>query len=227
MGFENNMTVVSVSPWLCQRSKQSCILGNMHNITILNGVNTEIFRFYGYNEKKNRKTVLHVTAKFSDAADYAKGGAYVIELARRMCDVDFVVADKEVSLTKNILSNNLMIKTNISSKQLATLYNEADITLITSKRETFSMPVAESLCCGTPVVGFRAGGPESIAIKEYAEFAEYGNVNALEKAVEEMLRRSSEYTGKCIADDASAVYSEKRMTDEYLAAYKELLAQNP
>lgn len=37
MGFEDNMTVVSVSPWLCQRSKQSCILGNMHNIAILNG----------------------------------------------------------------------------------------------------------------------------------------------------------------------------------------------
>lgn len=144
-----------------------------------------------------------------------------------MCDTDFVVAAKEVALTKNLLPNNLIIKTNVSSKQLATLYSEADITLISSKRETFSMPVAESLCCGTPVVGFRAGGPESIAIKEYTEFVEYGNIDALEKAVEEMLKRGSEYNRKRIADVASAVYSEKRMTDEYLAAYKELLTRNP
>lgn len=227
MGFENNMTVVSVSPWLCQRSKQSCILGDMHNITILNGVNTEVFRFCDYNENKKRRTVLHVTAKFSDAADYAKGGAYVIELASRMRDTDFIVAAKEVALTNNILPNNITIKTDVSSKQLATLYGEADITLISSKRETFSMPVAESLCCGTPVVGFRAGGPESIAVKEYTEFVEYGDVDALEKAVEEMLGRSSEYNRKHIADVASAVYSEKTMTDGYLAAYKELLARNP
>lgn len=227
MGFEDSMTVVSVSPWLCQRSKQSCILGNMRNITILNGVNTEIFRFYDHSEKKKRKTVLHVTAKFSDAANHAKGGAYVIELAKRMCDTDFVVAAKEVALTNNILPNNIMIKTNVSSKQLATLYGDADVTLISSKRETFSMPVAESLCCGTPVVGFRAGGPESIAIKEYTEFVEYGDVNALENAVAKMLRRSSEYNRKCIADVAFAAYSEKKMTDGYLAAYKELLARNP
>ena len=38
------------------------------------------------------------------------------------------------------------------------LYSAVDLTLITSQRETFSMPVAESLCCGTPVVGFDTGG---------------------------------------------------------------------
>lgn len=226
LGFEDNMTVVSVSPWLCQRSKQSYILGNMRNITILNGVNTEIFRFYDNIEKKKRRTVLHVTAKFSDAADHAKGGAYVIELARRMRDTNFVVVAKDVALTKNILPNNIMVKTDMSSKQLATLYGEADVTLISGKKETFSMPVAESLCCGTPVVGFRAGGPESIAIKEYTEFVEYGNIDALKNAVKKMLKQSSKYNRKRIAEVASAIYSEKAMTTGYLAAYKELLARN-
>jgi glycosyltransferase involved in cell wall biosynthesis len=35
------------------------------------------------------------------------------------------------------------------------------------------MIVAESLCCGTPVVGFKAGGPESIAIDDYCVFVQF------------------------------------------------------
>ncbi len=34
------------------------------------------------------------------------------------------------------------------------------------------MVTAESLCCGTPVVGFTAGGPESIAIDAFSNFVE-------------------------------------------------------
>lgn len=41
------------------------------------------------------------------------------------------------------------------------------------------MVTAESLCCGTPVVGFKAGAPEQIAIKEFSEFVEYGDLNSL------------------------------------------------
>lgn len=62
---------------------------------------------------------------------------------------------------------------------LAKYYSMADVTLLTSKKETFSMVTAESLCCGTPVVGFKAGAPEQIAIKEFSEFVEYGDLNSL------------------------------------------------
>lgn len=61
--------------------------------------------------------------------------------------------------------------------------------LLTSERETFSMVTAESLCCGTPVVGFKAGAPEQIALKEYSEFVDYGNLDKLEKAVRRWLQK--------------------------------------
>ncbi len=225
-GFEENLTVASVSPWLCERSRQSCILGNMHNITILNGVNTEIFHTCDCNVEKQRRMVLHVSAKFSDIEGHAKGGAYVIELARRMPNTDFVVAAKETVLTRNDLPNNIRLVTDVSQKQLARAYGEADVTIITGKRETFSMPLAESLCCGTPVVGFTAGGPESVAIKEYTEFVEYGNTDALEQALKNMLDRNSEFNREQIAENASALYSKKNMTEGYLNAYKELLMRS-
>ena len=42
--------------------------------------------------------------------------------------------------------------------RLAEYYSLVDVTVITSFHETFSMVVAESLSCGTPIVGFKAGG---------------------------------------------------------------------
>lgn len=66
---------------------------------------------------------------------------------------------------------------------LAAWYSAADAALLTSHRETFSLVTAESLCCGTPVVGFRAGGPESIAPPSCCKFVEYGDLDALEPAL--------------------------------------------
>jgi glycosyltransferase involved in cell wall biosynthesis len=41
------------------------------------------------------------------------------------------------------------------------------------------MVVAESLINGTPVFGFKAGGPESISIEQYSFFVDYGDINSL------------------------------------------------
>ena len=77
-----------------------------------------------------------------------------------------------------------MLLGNISNQsELATWYKKADLTVLTSKRETFGMAVAESLCCGTPVVGFKCGGSESIAIKDFTEFVEFGDIDALENTI--------------------------------------------
>lgn len=224
-GFGKNLTVASVSPWLCERSKRSYILGGMKNITVLNGINTKIFKPYEHENNKSAKTVLHVTAKFSDAKGYPKGGDYVIALAKKMPDVNFVVVAKVLALANGSLPDNLKVITDISQSELAKLYSESDLSLITSKKETFSMPVAESLCCGTPVVGFEAGGPESIAVKQYSDFVNYGDFDALENAVKKMLKQSSNYDRKQISKIATAIYSEKSMADGYISAYKELLSR--
>lgn len=64
-------------------------------------------------------------------------------------------------------------------EKLTDWYSSAVLTIITSKREAFSMSVAERLCCGTPVIGFAAGEPESIALEEFSEFISCGDENIL------------------------------------------------
>ena len=83
------------------------------------------------------------------------------------------------------------------------------------------MVTAESLCCGTPVVGFKAGGPESIAIKEFSRFVDYGAIDTLLRALEEMLQ--SPYSKENISSKSKKVYSKEAMGAHYLQIYKRLL----
>mgnify|MGYP003308678205 CR=1 FL=1 len=79
------------------------------------------------------------------------------------------------------------------------------------------MVTAESLCCGTPVVGFAAGGPETIALPEWSCFVEWGNVGALETAMEQFLYNPKE--PDVIAEQAHQVYSAETMLNRYFELY--------
>lgn len=179
-GFDN-LTVVGVSEWLTDRAKQSPIFKDCHFTTVHNGVDTTVFKYTESNIRErlgigaDEKVILHVTPDFNHPI---KGGKYVLELINKMSDYRFIIVGKG---TENIEfpSNVITISFTKNKTELAELYSAADVTLLTSSRETFSMVAAESLCCGTKVAGFKAGGPESI-FKENAEFCEHGDISELE-----------------------------------------------
>lgn len=234
--FENieNITVISVSPWVEKRCRMSCIMKSIKQEMILNGVNTNVFTPRETTEvcsklKLNgRKLILHVTASFSKNLGDLKGGYFFLKLAEKYCDNEgilFVVAGHVGNdIEEYELPNNILILGNIADQdQLAKLYSAATMTIVTSKRETFSMPVAESLCCGTPVIGFEAGGPESIALKEFSEFVPYGDENALKNAFEKWISVKSVDIEKQCAALAKDKYDSKIMTCKYEEVYQKML----
>ena len=83
------------------------------------------------------------------------------------------------------------------------------------------MVCAESLCCGTPVVGFCAGAPEQIALPAYSRFVEQGNVPALEEALLRCLEQLPDKED--VQRQAHSTYSQSRMVQEYISLYKELV----
>ena len=166
------------------------------------------------------KIILHVTPNFTTAAGHNKGGYYVLELARRMCNqpVKFVVIGnfERVEAPKNMI----FIGRVNEQKRLAEYYSTADVTLLTSRRETFSMVCAESLSCGTPIIGFMAGGPERIALPDYSTFVEYGDIEQLLKAVEKRLELGK---NRNISSEAIKVYDQEKMVEEYIEIYKTMI----
>lgn len=227
-GFDSNLIIASVSPWLMERASRSPILAGKQHCVVYNGLDTSTFKYYEttcLRQKyhcESKAVVFHATPAFSANPEHLKGGYYVLELARKMPDIFFIVAGETFG-DVNAPENVYFVGKVENKELLAKYYSMADITLLTSKKETFSMVCAESLCCGTPVVGFKAGAPEQIAVTEYSDFVEYGNVYALEQAVREMLRRAADKEE--IAVVAQRVYAKETMVEKYLELYKKVLLQ--
>jgi glycosyltransferase involved in cell wall biosynthesis len=229
---KKNIIITGVSQWVVNQASQSPILNDLNPLVVHNGVDKNVFSPKPYSELSNKYNlkkeivILYVTAYFETEINGHKGGRYIIELAEllKKQNVKIIVAANYGSgtgLPENVFYHG-RTKTQL---ELAQLYSMADVTVITSVRETFSMPVAESLCCGTPVVGFNAGGPESIALKDYSEFVEYGNIDKLYTAITKWMnvkREKPEELSK-MHQKALSQYSNEKMTDNYLEIYNKLV----
>ena len=220
--FES-IVVCPVSTWLEKQAEQSAAMQDKNIVVVLNSLDENIFCFRKdeYEQKhSNRKRVLYVTPDFESKL---KGGEYIQELSKRMIeDVDFYVVGKYNSNNKQLkeLENVIFLGEISEQHELACLYSISDVTILTSKSETFSMVCAESLCCGTPVIGFKAGGPESIALEEYSDFVEYGDVDALEQALKSNFVKQWDKT--IISEMAICRFGKKRMLDSYSNLYRKL-----
>ena len=224
-GFDE-LVVVSVSPWLKERAEQSGILSDKYHLVVLNGLDVNVFHSYGDSDKlkqklgiEGKKVIFHATPLFTDKPGHLKGGRYVLELARKMPEIIFMVAGP-YSISGELPTNVKLLGRVDDQTMLARYYSLADITVLTSERETFSMICAESLSCGTPIVGFRAGAPEMISLPEYSRFVEFGDINALKIAATEMIERGKEAE---IESKAREKYNRNKMVDSYIEIYHSLL----
>lgn len=220
-----NLNIVSVSPFVNKKSLQSPILINHPHRVILNGIDTDIF-CYKRTEvarfDKTRKSVLFVTSEFSSKKSHLKGGWYLLQIAKLSSPyIHFYV----VGSCNEIITwpNNISYLGNISNKSdLSALYSEADLTISLSRSETFGLICAESLCCGTPCVGFKSGGIESIAIDDWTEFVDYGMIDQLIDVIEIWLSKS-DISKIEISNSAGQVYNQNNMTRQYNLLYEEIL----
>lgn len=223
-----NLRVTTVSPWLKTRAVQSPFFRSEIVSVINNGVDTGIF--YPRNAEALRekhhiapgaRVYLHPTPNFLTPL---KGGKYILEFARRLSDID--ASSRVIILgynrTEEHLPENVIALPRTSNQdELAVYYSLADSTLIASERETFSMVTAESLCCGTPVVGFKAGGPESICEYAHAAFSDYGDMDAFTEAALKIQKNEE------ISKKYSPVFSKEQMVENYQKVYREVRKYQP
>jgi len=229
-GFDENLTVVSVSPWLLERAKRAPVFKGKKQCLVQNGVDTSVFcprSAEACRKERSRlgippekKVVFHATPFFSLNPDSLKGGYYIAKLAECMPEVQFVVAGK-CCREENLPGNLTLLGDVQDQNRLGRLYSMADVTVLASRRETFSMVTAESLCCGTPVVGFEAGAPEQIALPQYSEFCMHGRVELLKDAVYRMSGRS--FSKQEMAREARHAYGRDIMVKAYRECYSSLV----
>lgn len=225
-GFDE-LTITCVSPWLAERARMSPFFKGRKIVSVLNGLNDEVFcprnasRLRTLHGLEGKKVLLHVTPNFYSSI---KGGEYVKDIAQRLQKEhpDYVVVICGYRGDGHDLPQNVIaVPFTKDQTELAEYYSLADATLLTSRRETFSMVTAETLCCGTPLIAFKAGGPESIALAEGTVFCEYGDIEELYRQVVDAL--SGKRTFLLNVDETRKVYSKETMKEAYKKVYEDLI----
>lgn len=219
-GFDN-LTIVTPSQWLAGRVKQS-FLSNKHLEVIHNGIDTEnVFypRPFDHLKKKhnltNEKIILAVAPNLMSEA---KGGRYVLEIAKRMKNenMKFILVGVD-DLSEKFDDNVIALGRIEDQHELAEYYSMADVFIMCSKRETFGLTSVEALSCGTLVCGFNAGGNIGIIPDKLGQFAEYGDLDALNKGVISIMNK--EISAEDCANYIKKKYSKKGMYENYMRLY--------
>lgn len=180
-----NFSIVAPSMWLENRVRES-FLKEKRITTIWNGIDTETFHPRASEHLRDeigiesgKKIVLFITSK-----DKTKGNEWVRKIAHSLLNenVVFLMLGKD-NYDEEIEKNMVFVDRISNGKKMAELYSLADIYLLCSKIETFSMTCAEALCCGTPVIGFKCGAPETVFSDSSAVFFEYGDVEGVKNEI--------------------------------------------
>lgn len=212
----NNLYITCVSEWLMNRTMTSPFFKKKQIALVRNGVNTNVFKYQFDISIRNKyatidqKIIIHVTPSFKSII---KGGEHVINLAAMLDPQKYKILIVGFDSTLKLPSNIIPLEAISDQRILAQLYSISDLTLITSKAETFSMVCVESLCCGTPVVGFKCGAPEQICLSDYSSFAEQNNIDSLYDLVVNWT--SKEINKNNISKNAIQEYTDKKMTSNY------------
>jgi glycosyltransferase involved in cell wall biosynthesis len=159
------LSIVTPSFWLTKIVKKS-ILKNKPLTQIFNGIDVSIFKLRSKREVR-KKLNLPVAKKLiiyigqMGRLDSRKGGDYFLKTAKSFYNnpnVIFLCVGGKVG-KKIIKENNIIYIPYITDKkELANYYSAADILLVLSLAETFSMVTAEGLASGLPIVGFNTRG---------------------------------------------------------------------
>ncbi len=106
--------------------------------------------------KKNTRRVLEAYAQ------YSKSGLEILPLVITDCNESFIKSIlrdiKEPEVIKNV-----QVRDYIGFKDLPCVYNLAQLFLYPSLRESFGLPIVESMACGTPVITSNTSSMPEIA----------------------------------------------------------------
>jgi putative colanic acid biosynthesis glycosyltransferase len=220
--------IVTPSKWLSDRVKKSFLSAKQIDV-VNNGIDTE-YVFVPHDKLEARNTLgikskYVVTSIAPDLMSERKGGAWVLEVASRLLDKDitFVMVGVEGSLPIS-LPNVIAVPRIYDKRKLAMYYSMADVFLLTSKKETFSLVCAESLACGTPIIGFDAGAPVEVAPAGFGLFVPYGDVNEICNALTNSIERDSPFVSdhECV-EYARTNFGIDIMVDRYYNIYSEMV----
>ena len=223
-----NIRFVGCSQWITGLAQEAIPNANVRHIN--NCIPHDIFHPQDrqatretFSLPQDQKLILFTCQKVTDKR---KGMAYLLEALKYLNEPKphLVVVGGN---TEDLLKSNLGIdKGNLhfipyvnGEKEMARLYSAVDCFVTPSLHDNLPNTIAEAMSCGTPCVGFNAGGiPEMISHMKNGYVAKYCNSKDLAHGIECAL--SHPEWKEAAMHSAAHDYSEDRVAKEYAKAYE-------
>ncbi len=170
----STLQLICVSHWLTEKAKQSFFSGKVPINTIVNGVNTEIFKplddngvikalrqKYGITAKKVILAMARPWTRKKGLYDILQLSGLLAELYSPI-EVQVIMVGIKEGEKRLLPLNAVGIHRTENLSDLCALYNLADVYVNASVEESFGLTTAESLACGTPVIGYNNTGTREI-----------------------------------------------------------------
>ena len=125
-------------------------------------------------------------------------------------------------ITQNKLEPYVRLLGKLDPVDLARCYQAADVFVLFSNKENMPCVIAESLCCGTPVISTEVGGIAEVISPENGILIPVNDKVKLKKTLEEFYVSRHRYSTKNISVDAISKFSDRAIGEKIMNCYESL-----
>jgi glycosyltransferase involved in cell wall biosynthesis len=194
----DNLTLVALSNHTKNILKQVPYFKDCRIEVIPNSIETDVFKPTDKLEARkalglpaNRKIIGYVPSFASEVKGYKEIIQAFKIINEKVGDGDkptVMLVGNKTPADEEILLDKMSLGYIADDEKLALAYSAADVIVVPSLEETFSNTTAESIACGTPVVGFKTGAISDLAKDGVTGLSyEIGDVSGLVTGIFEFL----------------------------------------
>jgi glycosyltransferase involved in cell wall biosynthesis len=230
----DNIHVVALSSHTKEIIKQSALLSKCEVTVIGNPIDLDVYKPIKQKEDKSKKvknrdsvkSILFLPSYPSEIKGFKEMKESMSILAKKYpkLKIQIIVAGGGSHLIQDSDYPYPIVRLGVikDPNHMAAIYSKADVTAVPSLEETFSNTAAESIACGTPIVGFNTGAIKDITGDgERGEVVEVGNVEQYAEAIATSLKK--EYSAENFRIYAETNLSYEKQGIKYKKLFKSIL----
>lgn len=231
----HSLTIVAPSKWLDSKVKESPLLGRFQIVHIPYGLDIEVFRPRNryvardlFDIPHDKSVLLFLADDISNRRKGFKILMQILAVLGRQSNICLVSVGRE---KPNINATFLHIYLGFISddRLLSLVYSAADLFLMPSLQDNLPNTVIESLACGTPVVGFDAGGiPDMVRTGITGCLVPSQDVDLMQRAIIDLLSDTEKLNAMATNCRRIAIeeYALKKQAQYYSELYEMISANH-